>query len=120
LKLSKRVRRRGSEDPVDAAGVEAQLREEHLEFGHVVAAKRGTREVQETLAELPSCLFQSLPGREVDDTREWKSTRTLECFDERYRLRVKDVIGLVGRAQRESTQAFFEFANTRARGARAK
>jgi hypothetical protein len=43
----------------------------------------------------------------------------LEGFDESHGLGVEDVITFVGGAEREGAQAFFEFANTRARGARA-
>jgi len=43
----------------------------------------------------------------------------LKGFDEGHDLGVKDVVTFVGCAEREGTQAFFEFANTRARGARA-
>jgi hypothetical protein len=43
----------------------------------------------------------------------------LEGLDEGHGLGVKVVVTFVGGAQREGAQAFFEFANTRARVARA-
>lgn len=71
------------------------------------------------MTELPTGFFQPLPRREVHHTREGEPARTLESLDKSHGLSVEDVVIFVGGAEREGAQAFFEFANTRARGARA-
>jgi hypothetical protein len=119
LKLADGVGRRRTKDAVNTSRVEAELGEEYLKFGDVVTAKRRTREIQQALAELPVRFFQSFPCREIHDTREGESARALKGLDECHGLGVEDVVTFVGGAERQGAQAFFEFANTRARGARA-
>jgi hypothetical protein len=55
----------GSEDAIDATGIEAEAAQPLLKLGNVVAAQIGSSEVQVAVTHLPSGLNECLPGRFV-------------------------------------------------------
>jgi hypothetical protein len=71
------------------------LGEEDLQFGDVVTTKVGASVKQESLSELPTRFAETFPRREIDNTSEGESARTLKRFHERDRFGVVHVTGFV-------------------------
>jgi hypothetical protein len=70
LKLTEGVSRQGAKDTVDSSRIETQLSETHLQLGDVVAPQHRLGQIQESLAELPTSLRQTLEGRGVHLARD--------------------------------------------------
>ena len=97
LEVNEGVFQQASEDPVDPAGVESELGETHLQLGDVVAAQIRMVEVEESLAEAPTGLDQSRPGRSVGLPSDWQASRPLERLDDRDRPVTEGVSGVARR-----------------------
>ena len=71
-------------------GLKAELGEEHLKLGDVIAAQHRTCRVEQSLTQLPPGFAEALVGDGVDDSGEGESARALERLDEGDRLIIKD------------------------------
>ena len=55
----------GTEDPVNAAAVEAEPSQGSLQIYDVVSPKVRRRQLQQSVTEAPTCLYEGRPGRFV-------------------------------------------------------
>jgi hypothetical protein len=78
LELGQRGRGRGSEDPIDAAGIEPEQAEPALQLRNVVAALHRAPEIEESIAELVTRFDDSSPRLEIADAIAFEAPSGLE------------------------------------------